>query len=663
MQDSDPTPFDPAFLDDFYSECEEHLVLIRNSLSALEPQLAGAEVDSSVIEKLYRSYHTLKGISGIVGLKDAELLAHGTEDYLRALTRLQTKLSEEGLLMDSVQKFEQIVAAHRAKGPLPQVNSLLEELAKLSGKNVITEPVAAPTLDTPTMDLEGRIRVAVQEGKTIWCCTFAPNSALDQRGVNINEIRRRLMEAGEILQATPDVQPGGIVFRFIVAVREVPIDWEEAATVGLKVEPYGERKSVTAEEIDADVSGITESVAPHNPFLAPSHIVRVDLGRLDELMRIAGEMVVHRARFEENIDRVVTNHPGVDCTGLQEQSLSLGRQLRDLRDAIMRVRLVRVAELFDRMPYVVRDLAREAGKKVRISVHGQQTEIDKYVVERLKDPFLHLIRNCVSHGISTPEARIAGGKPPEATITLSAATAGDSVLIKVEDDGEGIDPAKVVKRAEKLGVHVPSTLDNVTLLELISTPGFSTREEADMASGRGVGMAVVVETVRELGGTLSLETNVGHGTKFTLRLPLTLAIADALVISAGGQTFAVPQSSVDEIVQMQSSDVQQTEFAQLMLHRGKALPLLCVATRFGLKLSKRASYPIVVVGTERGPVGFIVDRVMSQREVVVRSMRDPLVQVPGVSGATELGDGKPVLIIDPVALVNHSGHGEPNRRN
>jgi two-component system chemotaxis sensor kinase CheA len=380
-------------------------------------------------------------------------------------------------------------------------------------------------------------------------------------------------------------------------------------------------------------------------FVAPSHIVRVDLSRLDDLMRIVGEMVIHRSRLDERIARA-----GGDRSELQEVNLALGRSLRELREAITRVRLVRVAEIFGRLPFVVQDLARESGKSVRIVVEGQDTEIDKYLVERLKDPLLHIVRNAISHGVETPQERRLAGKPGEATLVLSAATSGQSVVIQIRDDGRGLDAKRIAARAASLGITLPDTPSNSDLLAVISRPGFSTRDAADRASGRGVGMAVVHRTVRELAGSLSVDSEPGQWTRFTLRLPLTLSIAETFLVSAASQTCAVPQSFVEEVLQFSESEVRAIHDAEVISYRDGVLPLVRLRRMFGAEPSPAAELTLLVLASERGLCGLVVDHVIGQREVVVRAMHDPLIQVPGVSGATELGDGRPVLILDPVSL-------------
>lgn len=638
----------PELLGDFYSECEEHLGIIRQCISLLEKGTLHSDGDS-VLQRLFRSYHTLKGDSSIIGLREAEQLAHAIEDFLRPLSKEGAAPNARviNLLMQGTQHFEQIIAAHRAKQPLPSFNDFVRELNRATE---VTQSDAKADAASP------EVKQISSEGKSVWKISFTPTPALDQRGVNVNQIRTRLTQLGEITQAAPVILSGGsISFEFTLVIHGPHDDWNDWIADGVTAT----RVAVEDGE-DKAASGAaqkTSDPSSNNPFLAPSHMVRVDLTRLDELMRIAGEMVVQRARLDEKISRIENAHPAVDCSGLHEVNQNLERHLRDLRDSIMRVRLVRVAEVFDRMPFVVRDLARETGKQIHVTTSGSQTEIDKFVVERLKDPFLHLVRNAVSHGIERSDTRTAHGKPAEATIHLAARTVGDSVVIEISDDGGGVNRDQVLARAQKLGLAVPATTDDAAILELISTPGFSTRDEADLASGRGVGMAVVAKALEEMGGTMVMESTLGKGTKFVLRLPLTLAIADAFVVMAGGQNFAVPQSAIEEIIEMNRDSAQKIESAEILYHRGGSLPLFCVASRFGLPRTTKKSNPVVVVETDRGKVGFIVDRVVCQREVVVRPLRDPLLAVPGISGATELGDGKPVLILDPPVLARSGWRG------
>jgi two-component system chemotaxis sensor kinase CheA len=626
------------FLDDYFAECEEHLTGIGRLLLALEPSIGQQEINRPVLDELFRHYHSLKGISGMVEVRQAEDLAHRLEDYLRALRSGDVQLSADGMdaLIDGTQMLEQTVQTRRTGGTFPSVAPMAARIAHLiaakrgAGANVV-RPDTAEIPSAPR-----------------WRCTFAPSAELVARGIRVDTVRTRLAAAGDILDAVPRVgADGAIAFDFIIAGSLDAPTIAAWADEGIAVEPIVDEPAPAAAmaetvETDATSSGTRDS----------SHFVRVDLARLDALMRNVGDLVISRARLSDTLSRVESHIPAGEWRAIQENAIAIDRQLRTLREGIMRVRLVPVGEIFRRMPFVVRDLARETGKRVHLELQGQGTEIDKFLVERMMDPVLHLVRNAVSHGIETADERVAAGKRPEGTIVLTAATAGDIVRIDIADDGRGVDVEAVIARARMLGLPVPAgTVDGAVLLALLCAPGFSTRDESDRASGRGVGMSVVQSAVDELSGTLRLETEKGTGTRFVLELPVTLAITDALIARVGSDTFAVPQGAIREVIEVAVDALIQLEQNEMTPYRGAALPIVRLSRLFGLADTTRDRLHLFVVGAGAAAVGIAVDRIVGQREIVVRAIADSLVRVDGISGATDLGDGHVVLILDPAVLA------------
>ena len=682
---SDPHPdnggdFFAQFLDDYFAECDEHLTLVRRHLLALEEQAGRADADPSLLDELFRSFHTLKGISAMVDLSEAEQLAHHMESYLRALRQKEARLDVSGVetLMAATTLLEQVIAARRRDETAPPIAPAVARLRALHREDGATTEQPAPSRNAgvSAAGAEPERSPAQAPGPAnpsehtrVWRFEFVPTPALSERGVNVNSVRARLQGLGEILQAAPRVRgEGGIAFEFVVAagVEESAFaGWQEDNLTYAPVEeaiPEATASSPTAEQAapGSDEHPRADSAAPAATMLAPSNVVRVDLARLDELMRLIGELVTSRARLDESLRHLQRRVAPAEWRSLQETTLAMSRQLRDLREGVMRVRMVQVGEIFERMRFVVRDLARESGKEIRLELLGQETEIDKFLVERMMDPLLHLVRNAVSHGLETVGERAAAGKPPQGKITLRAATSGDNVLIEIADDGRGIDAELVAARARERGlVAGDARLDEALLLELICAPGFSTRDEADRASGRGVGMDVVCSTVEELGGTLAMATGKGEGTRFRVELPLTLAIADAILATVGGQRFAFPQTVVREIVEVEASSVRVLENNEIVSYRGGVLPLVRLARLFGLEEAKGSSFHVFVIGGGASAVGLAVDRAVGQREVVVRGLNDPLVKVAGVAGATDLGDGRVVLILDAAALKHSVLGGRP----
>lgn len=704
-----------SFLEDYYAECDEHLAAIRRGLLVLESSLGQGQLDQNVVEEVFRGFHSLKGLSGMVGVKPAEQLAHHAESYLRLLRRKEIALNADALeaVIAATRLLEQVIAAWRRGEPLPD---FAEMLARLSDLTASKAPAAAPppppppaaaaapapAAEAPLAEEESRRLVAAfQMGKQAWQITFTPSRDLAQRGINVNTIRSRLQEQGELIRAAPIITPeGGISFAFLWATDADPSVLAQWAEDGIRYAPHlavpaaapaaAEVAAPAAAAVPAEAAAPAEvaapaeaaipgeaaaptagagAVAPPGPSpepapppitvsrpaaaALPTIVVRVDLARLDDLMQMVGELVISRARLEDNLrqmEPIAATIP--QWHTLQETNLAMERQLRDLREGVMRLRLVPIGEAFERMQFAVRDLARDSGKSVALSLSGQTTEIDKYVVERMLDPLMHLVRNAVSHGLETPAERVAAGKPPQGRLALRAATAGDAVVIEIEDDGRGMDAGQIAARARAAGlIAADAELDMAGLLDVICAPGFSTRDEADLASGRGVGMTVVRDTVQELGGTLALWTEPGRGTRFTIELPLTLAIVDALIVSAGGQTFAMPQPAVREVLEVQPTALMAIENNELIAHRGGVLPVIRLARLFNLPDEPGRALYLLVIGAGLNAIGVAVNRILGQREIVVRAVTDPLVRVPGIAGATELGDGRVVLILDAQALA------------
>jgi two-component system chemotaxis sensor kinase CheA len=634
-----------GFLDDYFAECDEHLADARRHLLALEASVDSPATQRQPVDDLFRIFHSIKGISGMVELREAEELAHEMESYLRALRQRERELTAEGVdaLIDATQRLERVVAARSRSESIPTIADIQVRLATL---------VAPGTIAGGAPSGEARSHGQAKGRTPTHRVLFKPSRELADQGIRVDAVRRRIGEHATIVETAPVVGADGTIeFVFLVAT-DTPDALAGLGELRATVEPLGQP--------DAPEPGVAPPVVPADTALVDrattSHYVRVDLDRLDELMRQVGDLVISRARMSESLAAAEARIPQGPWRAIQENAATIDRQLRALREGIMRVRLVPIGEIFGRMPLVVRDLARSYGRRVDVQVTGQGTEIDKYLIERMMDPVLHLVRNAVAHGIETPAEREAAGKPPNGTIRLSAGTAGDMVAIVVEDDGRGVDQEQVVRRAKAAGIPLPGgPLTDAALLNVLCAPGFSTRDESDRAAGRGVGMSVVRNAVQQLAGTLSLTSTPGRGTRFSMQLPLTLAITDALITRVGQQLFAVPQGSVREVLEVNTEVIKRIDQREVMPHRAAALPLLRLGHLFDIPAAPLHRLHVFVCGHDRNTVGFVVDRIVGQREIVVRPILDPLVRVDGVSGATDLGDGRVVLILDPAALARMAG--------
>ncbi|HET9426297.1 MAG TPA: chemotaxis protein CheA [Gemmatimonadaceae bacterium] len=634
--------FFEQFIDDYYAECEEHLAAVRRTLLTLESDPVES-ANQPMVNSLARALHTLKGLSGMVGLSSAERVAHAMEDGVRALPAADRPAHARIVeaLFRGEALLEASIAARRAGVGAPDFEPYLDDIGDAIRPS-------APASDAPAA---GPIRIRSLSPETHQF-EFNPTPDTVRRGIGVEMIRQRLLSLGEIVAVKPRVRPtGGVSFEFSVSIPpgvEPPSAWRED---GLSWDWSTEDDEVTGGALVPRGAG---PAAPLHAASLGSNVVRVDLTRLDEVMRMVGELVVTRSRVDQALS-VAGDHAAHDVEGLRELSDRLEHQLRTLREGVMRIRLVAIGEIFERMRFAMRDIARDSGKSIRLRFEGQDTEIDKVVVDRMLEPLMHLVRNSASHGIESVSERVESGKPPEGTITLRARAAGDRIILEIEDDGAGIDIERVIRQARELGIATDrAAVDSDALLDLICAPGFSTRELADMSSGRGVGMAVVRSNIQSLGGELLVETRLGQGTRFIIELPLTLMIADALLVEVGDQPMAVPQLSLREILVLEGSAVTKLENNEVMTYRGGVLPLIDLQRFFNHAPAVHARRHVLVVGSDTQLTGLVVDRLIGLREIVVHPVVDPLIAVPGVAGATELADGRVSLILDTGALVRRT---------
>lgn len=695
---------DQSFIQGFLEEADEHLETITGVLLALEKPAgqAGAATPSEQVSVLYRALHSIKGLSTMVGLMPAADLSHAMESVVREIQ--QNRLEISPLVIDSLLEATKtllaVVDTLRATGdPSAPVetpgtdihaqSALLEQLAERArlalvpatsraevfpdpGQSTLEPAHLPPEIKAILGEVEQRqITQAQAAGKSVYVVIFAPSNELAAQGINVTTIRQQLTAHYQMLKALPLVDGKNVRFIFLIA-SESPLDLPPQGLPSAGLEWISLGPAPRAE----NATPVGGHAAPHAPRLptmgqatsAFTPSIRVDIQRLDEVMRQMGDLVVTRSRLSETIQRVHGIDAGLEEV-LDELSSRIERQVRDLRQTLMRVRLVPLAEVFGRMPLAVRDLANNAGKQVRLVMQGENTEIDKALVDRLLDPLLHLARNAIIHGIETPAERQQAGKDPQGVISLTGHPEGDHVVITVADDGRGINLEQVLQQARQPGHAGPPDMQEV--LDTLCRPGFSTRSQVDMGAGRGMGMSVVQQAITAMGGTLWLDTTPGAGTTFTIRLPLTLAIIDALVVTCGSERYAIPQSAISEAIEIDPAQVTAVMEHELVTLRGAPLPLIrlqrvfhvppAAAQHAGIDPGERVMYGLLT-GMGEARVALVVDRISGLREAVIRPISDPLIARPGIAGATELGDGSLVLVLDVPGVLRASRNGKAKRK-
>jgi two-component system, chemotaxis family, sensor kinase CheA len=392
--------------------------------------------------------------------------------------------------------------------------------------------------------------------------------------------------------------------------------------------------------------------------------IRVDIQRLDALLNLVGELVINRTRISDiatTLQHTLKNAPLTK--ELAESAALLARTTNEIQESIMKVRMVPIGQVFDRFPRLVRDVAKARGKEVQLSISGAETDLDKTIVDEVGEPLMHMLRNSIDHGIEAPEVRERRGKPRVGTISLDAYHEGNQVIIEIADDGAGIDLERVRARGIRQGlIHADDRLSDRELIELIFTPGFSTAEVVSDVSGRGVGMDVVKKNITRLKGVFDVDSVPGEGTRFTIKLPLTLAIIQALLVRVVNELYAIPLDSVIESQRVEIADVHTVHGSEVITLRGQVVPLVRIADFFALG-GRRDPEKImtVIVGLQGRQVGLVVDSFEGEQEIVIKPLSDVVGRIPGISGATILGNGSISLIIDVHSLVSDASSGRGAR--
>jgi two-component system, chemotaxis family, sensor kinase CheA len=390
-----------------------------------------------------------------------------------------------------------------------------------------------------------------------------------------------------------------------------------------------------------------------NPFAHKTNVLKVEFERLDHLLNLMGELVIYRTRLGRINSQIKEAYGEKGLVlDLSDASEQIGKVTTELHEAIMKVRMLPIKQVFMRFPRLVRDLAREKGKEISLLFEGEETELDKTVIDVIGEPLMHLIRNAIDHGIECPEKREALGKPRQGTIMIRASQESSHIIITVEDDGAGIDEQRLREKAERSGLLKQDDTESQDLMSLIFVSGMSTAAEITEVSGRGVGMEVVKKSLARINGSIEVESEKNAGTRFTIKLPLTLAIISVLMVEVSGEQYAVPLTSVVESIKVKSEKIHLVNNREVTNVRDRILPLVRLSRLFGLERAQtpKSNY-VVIVRSAAGEMGLVVDALLGQQEIVIKALDDYLGSSAGIAGATILGDGKVVLIVDVLQLT------------
>ncbi len=675
----------------FFIECDEALAAAEVALDSCR----AGRTDDETVNGIFRAVHSIKGGAGAFGFAALQAYTHGFETLLSDVRDGTVAVSEPlvALMLRALDTLGDHVGAARDGGAVPDDAALLAQLAAAQSGVIALEPTDAVT-GTPgaadgddfAFDLDAMLGdiAADISANADWVVTVQPQAAAMANGGEPLLLLRELsalgggrarvtidegdvpglesIDLGEGYLRWTVALPGTVdraaiedIFDFVgdgcgltmCRDGEQPVAPATVATPAAAIAPAPIAAPVVV-PIQAGPSSASPTAEAPAATPASGQSIRIDLAKLDRLIDAVGELVIAQAMMTQRL----TSH---NLGGIEELAM-LDGLTRDIQESAMSIRAQPIGSVFSRVPRILRELEASTGKKVRLELAGEATELDKTVIERLSEPLTHLIRNAVDHGIEPSADRIAAGKPPEGVLTLSAEHRSGRIVIRIADDGRGIDRPRVYAKAVERGlIAADAVMSDEEIDNLIFSPGFSTAQTLSNISGRGVGMDVVRQNVKELGGRISIESHPGKGSVFTLALPLTLAISDGMIVTVGDQTLVVPLAHVVESLRPDARDVQHLGVGRAMLNvRGRFIPILPLEGPVGARgaIADPTQAVLIVVDTEAtGQAALLVDTICDQRQFVIKSLDAHYRPVEGVAGATILGNGRVALIIDVDGLV------------
>lgn len=650
----------------FIEEAKEHVEILTKSLLILEKD----PKNTDVLNMLFRSAHTLKGSSGMMGFKDFQELTHAMEDVFDGMRKGGQSSSDlTSILLECVDaltlRLERIQSRQQEE---IDVRSYVERLrcasqtVQANTQNRTSSPEKTPTEPAETQFNEKEMttmKEAQASGEKCYTIELKFTNDCAFKSIRANMVLAKLAQLAKIVKTSPSTneikeENSGSGFKITVTTSSEEHEIQECAKSVCEIEQV-DITPVSLSHLDQkEVRGTTQTSEEKTLAEARStQTIRVKFDQLDKLMNWVGELVINKIALLQ-----VT--AGSKHDELKRISGNIDRLTADLQDLVMEVRMVPVSQVFDRFPRLIRDLSLKKGKKIDLVMDGREIEVDRTVLDEIGEPLIHLLRNGIDHGIEAPNEREKNNKNPTGKIRLSAKRKGDHIIIEIEDDGAGINPEKVKESAINKGFITEAEAGRMTkeqLTNLIFLPGLSTAKEVTETSGRGVGMDVVKTKISALGGTVRLETHEGSGTKVTIRLPLTLAIIQAILVRDSGQTYAIPANQVSEMVRIRKGEMKPLGGINAVVVRGQVMPVLHLHELLKLKGStdeEDIELLVTFIGDEEKKLCLAVDSVVRQQDILIKSFNDALSNIRGVSGATILGDGQVVLVLDVAQFINRT---------
>lgn len=673
------------FKDVFAAEAHEYLQALNQYLLRLENN----PDDRTALNEMFRAAHSLKGMSGTMGYQELADFTHQIESVLDLLRIGELSATEPvvNVLFSAIDGLQTLLEKTLLEEELPDLRHLAAELRKLMQKRDNLEislkhqedsqKLAESSIDITFEDFELEVvQSAANEGYLPYKIVIRLRPKTLLKSVRVYTVFQALEQVGTIIKSNPpaqDLEDEKFDLEFAVIL----LSQKDRETIANTVERISEIEYVSVTPIEfvpskpaaqavspqenqpsSELAAAVEKTSPAQQHAKSAPVmsrgafvdryIRVETERLDGLINLIGELVISKTQVMEIQTEMLTDNT-------KNALVQLDRITTELQYAAMKLRMVPIKQVFDRFPRLVRDFAQTYGKEINLEIVGEETELDRSLVNQIGDPLVHLVRNSIDHGIETTEQRLALGKSAEATLRLSAFHEGGHVIIQVYDDGQGLELERIKESAIEKGLLPPNYSGDLTMeqaVDLIFRPGFSTNKAVTDVSGRGVGMDVVKSIVEGLSGQVEIESSPGEGTCVTIKLPLTLAIIKALLVTCGSQVYALPIQSVRENLLVISSQIKTVSRQKVIVLRDEILPLLDLNEALGFgQVNHGDTLSVIVVESQGEKAGFIVDDIIGQQEIVIKSLPDILGDIRGISGATVLGNGDVALILDHNSLI------------
>jgi two-component system, chemotaxis family, sensor kinase CheA len=644
---------------EFIAEAEDLLEESQRLILEIQDTLSSG-LDPDTINALFRTIHTLKGVSGLFGLEGIMSISHALETLMDdvRLGKVPMNHNVTGFLLNNLDVIKNLVETISLGDEEGDVSVILKEIDsfRISLKTGVAGSVEGPEIDASIMNVlseyeEHRLKANIRDGKGIYLAKAV--FTLDIFDKALEDFTKKIKSKGELISTLPTssgIPEGSIGFNLMFGSSNSADEIKKDLDFELEslVRPR-EQHAHSAPALPA-------SKSPEIQLKSTSTTVRVDIDKLDRILNTIGELTLAKGAIKRIGSELLENFGRTELVyDIHKISQTLERRLEELQDQVLEIRMVPIGQIFTRLGQIVRRYSREINKDIELVVFGEETELDKYLAEEIVDPLMHLIRNAVDHGIESPEERKSKGKNEVGTITLRAYQKGNHVVIEIRDDGAGIDTVRVRKKAEEKGlIEVGAELQEKEIIDFIFTPGFSTKDVVSEVSGRGVGMDVVKDKLSTLGGFAEVETIRNSGTTFMLTLPITLAIMKALIVRVGSEKFAVPLTSMSETLILEHKDLQRVELKEVYYLRGEMLPVIRVNDFFSIEVDVTERSFVVIVGFGERRIGLMVDELLGQQEIVIKSLGSYLQNVRGFAGAAEIGKHEVILVIDAESLVDES---------